>query len=149
GRVLALHRVGARLRDVRELVGEERGVRRRALLVLRRLPHEDHAGVADGEGFGAVRLGDLLGERAGVDADAAEVDAEALLEAAAVAGVEALAPARLRGLQELGQLAGIPLRRQHLLEALLGWETGIAVVLVSHWSSLYARRRANLPLKIY
>ena len=80
------------LRDVGQLVGEQRltgGARHR---LLGRVAHQDHAGAADGHGVRVALAVELLGELAGEDADVAEVDAELALVAVADASARATRP---------------------------------------------------------
>ena len=91
-----------RLRHVRELVRQQRLAERRLRIRARAFAHEDHAGVGHGDGVGAVRLGDRLGERAAEHAHVAEAAAEAPLHLRLRAEVEPLARAGAAD-HELGQ----------------------------------------------
>ena len=78
-RRLAMQALLRLLRDVRQLVGEQRLAGRAAHRLLGRAAHEDHAGRADRHGVRVALAVELFGELAGVDADVTEVDAEPLL----------------------------------------------------------------------
>ena len=79
------------LRDVRQLVCEQRLTGGTPHRLLGRVAHEDHTGRADGHGVGVALPVELLGKLTGVNAHVSEVDAEALLVLLADAVLERIA----------------------------------------------------------